>query len=317
VGVGTVSRVLNDSPRVSTATNTKVRSVIEELGYRRHHGARSLALGRSHAVGVVAPFFTSPSVVERLRGVAERLTRAGYDLVLFDVETPRQRAEAFAGFARPDRIDGLLVVSLPPTPDEVARLRGLPVVLVDVVAGGLTSVTTDDHRGGRLAAEHLLARGHRSFGFIGDDVRNAFGFTSSERRREGYLGALLEAGVPPEDVSEALGPHGRREARSLADALLDLEKPPSAIFAASDVQALGVLEVAAQRGLRVPDDLAVIGFDDVEVAAALGLTTVRQPLFATGARGADLLVAAIEGRPPAELRSTPLEPLRVVARRTT
>ena len=123
------------------------------------------------------------------------------------------------------------------------------------------------------------------------------------------------AGVRAEDVTEALGLHGRLQARALADALLGLERPPTAIFAASDVQAIGVIEAAAAAGLRVPEDLAVLGFDDIDVSEALGLSTVRQPLFDTGARGAEMLVAAVEGRRP--MINNGLEPLSVVARRTT
>jgi DNA-binding LacI/PurR family transcriptional regulator len=315
--VGTVSRVLNDSPRVSHATHARVRTAIDELGYRRNRRARNLSLGRSQAIGVVAPFFTSPSVVERLRGVSHRLAGGAYDLVLFDVETPRQRADAFSRFASRDRIDGLLVISLPLVPGEVEAVQAddIEVVLVDVAVGDLPHVVIDDREGGRLAAEHLLERGHRRLGFIGDDARNPFGFTSSERRRAGFMDALDAAGICAEDVTEALGLHGRLQARALAEALLGLERPPTAIFAASDVQAIGVLEAAAAAGLRVPEDVAVLGFDDIEVSGALGLSTVRQPLFDTGARGAEMLVAAVERRRATTANG--LEPLSVVARRTT
>jgi DNA-binding LacI/PurR family transcriptional regulator len=248
--------------------------------------------------------------------VSHRLADRGYDLLLFDVETPRQRADAFHRFAaRRDAIDGLLVISLPLAPAEVEAVAGLPVVQVDVAVADFPSVSIDDRAGGRMAAEHLIARGHRRLGFVGDDRLNPFGFTSSERRRDGFLEAVKAAGLAPEDVSEALGPHGRHEARALAEALFALERPPTGIFAASDVQAVGVLEAAAEHGLRVPQEVAVIGFDDIDMAAAIGLSTVRQPLFATGVRGADLLVSAIEGE--GTLMPDGLEPLSVVARRTT
>jgi DNA-binding LacI/PurR family transcriptional regulator len=317
VGVATVSRVLNDSPSVREETRGRVRQAIEELGYRRSSTARSLAIGRSNAVGVVAPFFTTPSVVERLRGVAERLTLHGYDLVLFDVETPEQRAEALRGFARHHRVDGLLVISLPLSDAEVRLVQrdDLPVVLVDVVHTGLRHVAIDDVRGGELATEHLIARGHRRIGFVGDLPTNAFGFTSSEHRRRGFRQALVRAGIAPVPTYEHTGPHGRAEARALTHALLDRPDRPTAVFAASDIQAIGVLEAAQRLGLQVPDDLAVVGFDDIEMAAIVGLTTVRQPLRGSGARGADLLLAAIEGAERGPLAE--LEPLKLVQRRTT
>lgn len=317
VGVGTVSRVLNDSPLVSDDARRRVHRTIDELGYRRSSTARNLSLGRTQMIGVVAPFFTSNSVLERLRGVVTKLRDHGdYDLVLFDVETLPQRNDAFSSFARTDRVDGLLVMSLRPSDEEVESLRreGLPVVLVDVRHPALPRVVIDDVLGGQMATEHLLDRGHTRIGFIGD-APTPFGFTSSEHRRQGMARALRRAGIKRRDDYEMRGPHGREEARELAERLLRLPDPPTAIFAASDVQAMGVLAAARSMRLRVPQDLAVIGFDDIEVAEVLGLTTVHQPLRETGARGVELLLTAIDGiggEPTEELA-----PLTVIARRTT
>jgi DNA-binding LacI/PurR family transcriptional regulator len=297
VGVGTVSRVLNDSPLVSAEARERVRRTIDELGYRRSSTARNLSLGRTQTIGVVAPFFTSSSVLERLRGVVQRLRQHGeYDLLLFDVETLTQRADAFRNFARGDRVDGLLIMSLRPTDTEIESMQreGLAAVLVDVSHPALPSVVIDNAIGGEIAAEHLLRKGHARVGFVGD-MPSPFGFTSSEERRRGFERALGRAGIKAPKALQQRGTHGRDEARELAERLLGLPKPPTAIFAASDVQAMGVLEAARANGLRVPQDLAVIGFDDIEVAATLGLTTVRQPLRETGSRGAELLLSIIEG----------------------
>jgi DNA-binding LacI/PurR family transcriptional regulator len=317
VGVGTVSRVLNDSPLVSAAARERVRRTIDELGYRRSSTARNLSLGRTQTIGVVAPFFTSGSVLERLRGVVDRLRQHGeYDLLLFDVETLTQRTDAFRKFARSDRVDGLLIMSLRPTDSEVASMQreGLAAVLVDVSHPALASVVIDDVRGGQIATEHLLKKGHTRVGFVGD-APSPLGFTSSEQRRRGFNRALGRAGIESTKALQQRGPHGRDEAYELAERLLGLPEPPTAIFAASDVQAMGVLEAARANSLRVPEDLAVIGFDDIEVAATLGLTTVRQPLRETGSRGAELLLSTIEGvvSPPVE-ESAPLE---LIERSTT
>ncbi len=317
VGVGTVSRVLNDSPLVSEDARRRVHRTIDELGYRRSSTARNLSLGRTQMIGVVAPFFTSNSVLERLRGVVNKLRdHSDYDLVLFDVETLPQRNDAFSRFARTDRVDGLLVMSLRPTDEEAESLRreGLPVVLVDVRHPALSRIVIDDVLGGQLATEHLLDRGHTRIGFIGD-APTPFGFTSSEDRRQGMARALRRAGIRRRDAYEMRGAHGREQARELAERLLRLPDPPTAIFAASDVQAMGVLAAARSMRVRVPQDLAVIGFDDIEVAEVLGLTTVHQPLRETGARGVELLLAAIDGigdEPTEELA-----PLTVIPRRTT
>jgi len=316
VGVGTVSRVLNDSPLVSEDARRRVHRTIDELGYRRSSTARNLSLGRTQMIGVVAPFFTSNSVLERLRGVVTKLRDHDYDLVLFDVETLPQRNDAFTSFARTDRVDGLLVMSLRPSDEEVESLQreGLPVVLVDVRHPALPRVVIDDVLGGQMATEHLLDKGHTNIGFVGD-APTPFGFTSSEHRRQGMARTLRRAGIKRREDYEVRGPHGREQAQELAERLLRLPDRPTAIFAASDVQAMGVLAAARAMRLRVPQDLAVIGFDDIEVAEVLGLSTVHQPLRETGARGVELLLSAIDGigaEPTEELA-----PLTVIARRTT
>ena len=317
VGVGTVSRVLNDRPRVSEDARERVRQAVDELGYRRSSTARNLSRGRTDAIGVVVPFFTSGSVLERLRGVVERLGEENdFDLLLFDVETLRQRTDAFTRFARGDRVDGLLIISLRPTDDEVASLQreDLPVVLVDVGHPALPSVVIDDVLGGELATDHLIARGHRRIGFIGD-TPSPLRFSSSEQRRRGMRRRLKREGIAACSDLELRGPHGREQACALAEQLLRMDDPPTAIFAASDLQALGVLEAARGLGRRVPEDVAVIGFDDIEVASLLGLSTVRQPLREIGARGTEILLSRIRGgdREPFE----ELAPLVVVERQTT
>ena len=259
VSVATVSRVINDSPLVLEPTRARVQAAVDELGYRLNATARNLSIGRAMAVGVVVPFFTTPSVIERLRGVVERLGRGDrreYDLMLFDVEAPEQREGALRDLARRDRVAGLLIISLPISDAEVAALErdGLPAVLVDTFHQRLPRVVIDNVHGGELAAEHLLAKGHRRIGFVGDHPTNPYGFTSSADRRDGFVAALERAGVEHDPGLERFGPHGRDEAGLLAESLLALPDPPSAIFAASDLQAIGVLKAAERVGARVPED---------------------------------------------------------------
>ena len=313
VGVGTVSRVLNDSPRVRPDKRTRVLEAIADLGFVRNPTAHSLSTGRSHAIGVIAPFFTSPSSTERLRGVSTGVAEHGYRLLLVDVETPQQRASAFADLAGRHAVEGVIVVSIHPSEAEIASL-GRPLVLVDAAHDSLPHVAIDDVRGGALATDHLLGKGHTRIAFVGDRLPAPFGLSSGELRLRGHRAALKRAGIEPRTEYMRLGGHDREEAREAAASLFSLEEPPTAVFAASDIQAVGVIEAARATGLRVPGDVAVIGFDDIELAAVVGLTTVRQPLRESGRRGAELLLAAIEGAapPPGEL-----EPLRVVERRTT
>ena len=293
VGVGTVSRVLNDSGAVSASTRRRVEEAIDALGYEPSAAARALSTGRTMSIGVVAPFLTQSSVVERLRGVARRVADADYRLLLFDVERPDRLYDSVGSFAVNGRVDGLLVVSL--ALPEGFRAGSVPIVLVDRESDHLPSVHIDDEAGGRLAAEHLLELGHTRIAFIGDTEENPYGFDSSARRRRGYEAALRDAGVAIDPALVRTGPHGRDAARALARDLLGSSAPPSAIFAASDDQALGVLEAAESASVSVPDRLSVVGFDDLEVARYAHLTTVAQPLEESGARGVDLLLDALAG----------------------
>ena len=315
VGVGTVSRVLNGSPSVSDDTRQRVLDAIAVLDYEPSAVARALSTGRTYAVGVIAPFFTQPSVIERLRGISRTLAGAGYQLVLLDVEHADQRAEAFRSLGVRGRIDGLLSISLAPTDRELRRLEetGVPIVLIDRDHPSLPAITIDDGAGGRLAAEHLLSLGHRDIAFLGDEEENQFGFDASAHRREGFAATLAAAGAPlaPERILHT--PPGRDAARDAAAGLLDGVARPTAIFATSDVQAIGVLMAAQAAQIPVPEQLSVIGFDNVEAAGYTGLTTVAQPLEEIGALGAELLLRALAGEAVESRRM----PLAIVERGST
>ncbi len=319
VGLGTVSRVLNNSPLVSPVTRKRVLDAIAELRYSPSQIARSFASGKTYTVSVIAPFFTRPSVIERLRGIESALHANGYSLVVFNVETVARRDTCLHELSRHDRSDGALIISLTPREDEVRALHesGIPLVLVDTAVDGILSAQIDDVAGGELAVRHLLELGHRRIGFIGDSIDEvrAFTFTSSRDRHRGYLRALAAATIVPPPAYQRHGSHGRYEARVLARELLRLSEPPTAIFAASDTQAMGVLEAARDLHARVPEDLSIIGFDDIDVAEYLGLTTVQQPLFTSGTRGVNLLLGLIGGekRDP----QPDILPIDLVVRTTT
>jgi DNA-binding LacI/PurR family transcriptional regulator len=192
-------------------------------------------------------------------------------------------------------------MSLPPPPRSLARLAeaGVPVVLLDTTGRGVPAVVTDDVEGGRLATRHLLALGHERIAFIGDDPDNPLGFTAGTAREAGYRETMADAGVKVPAGYVCHGPHVRAVARRLTEALLARRDRPTAVFASSDVQALGVLEAARAAGVDVPGDVSVVGFDDVEVSGYSGLTTVRQPLFESGKVAARILLEALgDGRVP-------------------
>jgi LacI family transcriptional regulator len=315
VGVATVSRVLNCSPAVRDETRRRVLDAIADLGYSPNAAARALSTGRTRAIGVVAPFFTRPSVIERVRGISRVLAGGGYQLVLFGVEQPCERTAYFRALPEGGGLDGLLSISLCPSDGELERFAaaGVPVVLIDHPHPFVTAVHTDDHAGGRAATEHLLELGHTRIAFLGDHEDGEFGFTSSALRRAGYEAALADAGVDVDPALVRRGPHEREAAAALTFELLGGDDPPTALFAASDTQAVAALEAARGQGASVPGDLSIVGYDDIELARYLGLTTVAQPLEESGTLGAELLLAALEGV-PASGRKLQVE---LIARSTT
>jgi DNA-binding LacI/PurR family transcriptional regulator len=299
VSVATASRALNGKSVVNSLTRERILGVMEELGFSPSPAARRLSLGRTLTVGVVVSFLTRPQAAERLRGVDAVLADSEFDLVIYNVESVQKRDHFLTTLARPHRADGLLVVSLPPPPDKALLLEraSVPVVFIDVhvpAVAALPRVMGDDAAGGAMAARHLLGLGHRRIAFIGDAAESPFGFTSSHDRERGLAVELSAAGVPLRADWIGHGAHGRYEARDLAKRILGGAERPTAVFAASDTQALGVLAAANDAGLNVPDDLSVVGYDDIEAADYVGLTTVRQQLFESGRLGAELLLAQIE-----------------------
>ena len=172
----------------------------------------------------------------------------------------------------------------------------------------LNRIITDDVAGGQQAAAYLISLGHHRIGYIGDLFETAFNFTSSRDRYQGYRQAHEAAGLAVRPDYLAQGEHGRLPARQLAAQMLALPEPPTAIFAASDTQALGVLEAAKQFGCQVPNDLAVIGYDDIEVAEYAGLSTIRQQMYQSGQAGVELLLNVLaQPASPAECRTMPTE----------
>src|SRR5580658_1696096 len=307
-GVGTVSRVINGASNVREATRLSVLKVIEQLGYRPSHLAASLSRGTPRTVAIVVPQLTRPSAVMRLAGALSVLDEQGYDTVVCNVDTPQQRDHHLAALTSRHRADGVMVVSLRLSRQQLESFQraGVPLVTVGVLAPGVPQTITDDVTGGRLATEHLLSLGHRRIGFVGDTPRRMsatnLGVSASQYRLTGYRQALAAADVDYDPALVRRGPYGAVDAEALAAELLALPDRPSAIFATSDTQAMGVLTAADRCGLPVPGELSVIGFDDIESAALLGLSTVRQPLERSGAEGARRLCALLRGERVRPLR---------------
>jgi DNA-binding LacI/PurR family transcriptional regulator len=279
--------------------------------------ARRFSLGRTQTVAVIVPFLTRPAAVEKLRGVEFALVRAGYDMVVFNVETGERRDHVFLELPRRSRVDGIIVMSLSPHTIEYERLvrSGLPTVLVDASHLRLPRIVVDDIRGGRLAARHLIDLGHRRIGFVGDTPPSAMALSSSRLRLLGARRELTGAGLSLPQALVGGGEHSRFRAAEVAHRMLALSVPPTAMICASDTQAAGVLQAAKEFGIPVPGGLSVTGYDDVELADHLGLTTVHQPLFEMGVRAAERVLGAIAGDGIGALRE--VQPVHLVTRGST
>jgi LacI family transcriptional regulator len=316
VSIATVSRVLNSPEKVNEATRARVLATIDRLGFVPKAEAAARARKDHGRIGVLAPFFTLPSFVERLRGVANALDDSPYELAIYNVDSSARRDGYLASLPLTRRLDGLIIMALPFDKTAALRLANhqLETVLIEFSQEPFTNIRIDDRAGGQMAAEYLLQGRHRRCAFVGDTDLPDFAIHTSDWRLEGYREALAAAGVILSDEYVALAPHSRENARLLAHRLLDLPEPPTAIFAASDNQALGVLKAARERRLSVPRELAVIGFDDVDIADYVGLTTIRQPLEESGRVAVDLLLARLvdPSRPPQHIRL----PLTLVRRET-
>lgn len=318
VSIATVSRVLNVPHSVNSTTRARVQAAIDALGFVPKAEATARARRRHRQIGVLVPFFTYSSFVQRLRGIAAALLDAGYELVVYNAETPEHVRGYLLNLPITRRLDGLIIISLRLDDEAGRRLsaHSLPAVLIETQSHLLSCVDIDNRAGGALAADYLLRRGHRCIGFVGGD-REIAGYTyrTSELRLQGFRQRLHEAGVEPCTGDIAPNTASPEEAHRQALSLLERREPPSAIFAASDTLALGVLRAARERNVRVPGDLAILGFDDLDFSEFIGLSTISQSLEMSGRQAVDLLLAAMAD--PQPLTRHVQTPLRLVERNTT
>jgi DNA-binding LacI/PurR family transcriptional regulator len=313
VSISTVSNVLNKPDRVSAATRARVLAAADELGFVPKAHAVSLARRATGRIGVMAPFTSYGSYLRRLSGL---LTAAGdleVDVVVFDHESAALASSpVLASMPLHGRLDGLIVMGLRIEEAIADRLRerNLPTVAVDADSSLFSRVVIDDNDGGGLAAAHLRDRGHRRVGYLLE--RQVSDYESQAIRRLSGFRQVIEAAGG--EVVVATSDNSVDAARSAAAALLDLADRPSAVMAHHDTLAVGVLLAARDRGLRVPADLAVMGFDDGETATAADLTTVRQPFEESGSIALSVLLGHIDGT---RLRSTTVLDVRLTQRSTT
>lgn len=311
VSIGTVSNVLNRPEKVSAGTAERVLRAIHELGFIRNDAARQLRAGSSRAIGLVVLDIRNPFFSELAIGAEDRARESGYSIILGNSDEKVDREGAYLDLFEEQRMQGVLISPFGDVESRLRRLRdrGTPAVLVDrsSASGGFSSVSVDDVAGGRLAAEHLIATGHRRIVFLGGplDIRQV---------QDRLAGLQHVAQMHPEVRIEILTGaslsilEGRRLGELVAARPAD--DRPDAVFAANDLMALGALQAFVMLGsLRVPDDIAIVGYDDIEFArgAVVPLTSVRQPAAQIGRTAVEMLLEEAErgAAPGQEIVFTP------------
>ena len=318
VSISTISRVLNAPDKVNSETHKRVMEAIDKLGFIPRAEARARARRNTDRIGVLTPFFTAPSFVQRLRGVASSLSKANYELVIYPVDSMDHLQGYISSIPLMRNIDGLIIMSLSLGEQDAQRLsnNGMETVLIEYSHPHLNSIMIDDIHGGQLVAEHLINKGHKIFAFLGDiEPPEKFAIHPVKSRLTGFKQALDEAGLSLPKTYIRSSPYTQEESRQAAYELLSLPKPPTAIFAASDIQALSVMKVARQLNIKIPNDLAIVGFDDIDVAEHVDLTTICQHLDESGRLAAEILLSRI-GESNRPLQHINL-PLKLVERLTT
>lgn len=295
VSIATVSRVFNGSPRVSAATRERVEHVAEQLNYRPNVSARNLASQRSNLVMAVVPMLTNYFYMEVVRGVQDRLADTDLDLLVYTAQAPEYVDGQLERALQRGRTEGVLLFSTPLTDAraELVRQADQPVVLVDSSHSELDSVFVDNERGGYEATRHLIEMGYRRIGYLSGHPMSV----PAVDRQAGYGRALREAGLPfdPDRIytPQQSRDHGYTECIGYEGMQALLKQDLDAVFVASDIQALGALRAIHEAGLRVPEDLGVVGFDDIAVSAYVGLTTMRQPMYDMGRQAVDALLSRL------------------------
>jgi LacI family transcriptional regulator len=298
VSIATVSRVLNNPDRVSEPTRRKVMAAIDQLNFVPKADARASRLKSSGRIGVITPFFTSPSFNDRLRGVASALANSRYELIIYTVDTLDRLNGYLSTLPLTGHLDGLIIISLPVDDAAAQRLitARIDTVLIENAHPDFSAIVVDDHAGGRLAAEHLVAQGHRRCAFVYFDDLPEYSIHPEIHRLAGYREALAEHDIPLPDEYIRSVPVSRMGIREALRALFDLPAPPTAIFAPSDDLAIRVIHRARELGLHTPRDISVIGYDDIDIAEHVDLTTIAQMLSDSGKTAGELLLAGLNDR---------------------
>ena len=316
VSKATVSRVLNHRPDVDPATRARVKRIIDEQGFVPNLVATVHAGGRSRFVGVLVQSLIWPLIPDVMLGVSDLVTGTDYELILYNITHTEDCASSIDRVFAKNLTSGILAIFPGQSVQYLETLadQGQPIVIIDDQGKPTRApwVGADNRTGARNAVRHLIQLGHRQIAHI----QGPSSYACSWERYQGYCDALTEAGIPANPNLVRVGNFEQPSGRTCAEALLDAPDIFTAVFAGNDLMAYGFIEIAEARGLHIPTDIALVGFDDIAPSAHTrpGLTTVRQPFFEMGRQGIELLLSLIEVAAPASMRHLPhrKDPTRVV-----
>ena len=296
MSVSTVSRVLNGKVDVASETQVRILSVIDDLGYTTNLAARSMRSRKKNLVGLIMPDIAYPFAVEVMKGVNRAIAESEFDLLVYTTGDVRKSGRAF----HEQKYVSLLTNSISDGVILVAPVAGefnidAPIVSIDPVASNpnYPAVHATNYQGALEAVEYLLRLGHTRIGFISGRAE----LESSNRRLMGYRAALEKVGIPIDEKLIASGDYTTETGIQGTRELLALDNPPTAIFASNDQMAMGVFQVAEEMGVRIPDDLSVVGFDNITESKYMGLTTVDQFISDMGYVATQMLIKLINGLP--------------------
>ena len=317
VSYATVSHVINNTRLVSPETRERVLAAMDALNYRPNALARSLRQGKTNTLGLVLPDSANPFFAEISRSIEDEAFKKGYSVFLCNTELDTQRELFYVDVLSKKQVDGIVFVAAGDQADSLEFLvgRNMPVVMIDreVPSVEVDAVLTDNQLGGYLATRHLLELGHQRIACISGPSS----ITPSAERMIGYRKALEEAGLPYDEKLILRGDYHAQSGMEITHSILKMNPRPTAIFALNDLMALGALRAAAEDGCTVPGDLAVVGYDDLEIARFTNppLTTIAQPKKEIGVKAIELLVDRIsrKDRSPTRL----VLPPELIVRRST
>jgi LacI family transcriptional regulator len=317
VSITTVSRVLNASGKVNDVTRRRIMEAIDSLGFVPKAEARARALRTAGRIGVLSPFFTAPSFVQRLRGISSALSDTQHELIIYTVESLDHLQSFLLSLPLTGNLNGLIILSMEVDQSAIRRLRehNLKTVLVEYPVESLSGVVINDEAGGEMAAKLLLNKGHQHFAFIGVDRSPDYAHKPIAQRYKGFRETITKAGLTLNKEMVIQAPYTMEDTYALSRDLLTQDNRPTAIFAATDLQGFAVLKAARDLQISIPNDLAVIGFDDLDMASYLGLTTIRQHLDESGRIAVELLLADL-AEPDRLPRHVEL-PLQIIEREST